>query len=84
MQLSFEYLVSADKLQWITVISQSVFFISVCLQATVDELMMKKNGSLTNNVSEKIYFLRVFYKILVLSPFFLSFFFLVIENVFYF
>ncbi|KAK7603153.1 hypothetical protein V9T40_003152 [Parthenolecanium corni] len=52
VQLSFEYLVSADKLQWITVISQSVFFISVCLQATVDELMMKKNGSLTNNMKK--------------------------------
>ncbi|KAJ8926848.1 hypothetical protein NQ314_020699 [Rhamnusium bicolor] len=44
LELSFEYLMSKDKLQWITISSEQAILISVCLQSLVDELLMKKNG----------------------------------------
>ncbi|KYB29604.1 sorting nexin-17 [Tribolium castaneum] len=44
LELSFEYLMSKDKLQWITVSSEQAILMSVCLQSLVDELLMKKNG----------------------------------------
>lgn len=49
VQLSFEYLINTDKLQWITIVSEYVFFLSVCLQSIVDELMLKKSGTFANN-----------------------------------
>jgi hypothetical protein len=35
---------SKDKLQWITVASEQAILMSVCLQAMVDELLLKKTG----------------------------------------
>jgi hypothetical protein len=51
VQLSFEYLMSANKLHWITVISEYVYVLSVCLQSIVDELMLKKNGNLAKVIN---------------------------------
>lgn len=57
VQLSFEYLISAEKLQWITVISEYVYLLSVCLQSIVDELMEKKTGNFSSKASScKKYF----------------------------
>lgn len=44
LELSFEYLMSKDKLQWITVTSDQAILMSVCLQSLVDELLVKKSG----------------------------------------
>ncbi|XP_025833735.1 sorting nexin-17 isoform X2 [Agrilus planipennis] len=44
LELSFEYLMSKDKLQWITITSEQAILMSVCLQSMVDELLIKKNG----------------------------------------
>lgn len=44
LELSFEYLMSKDKLQWITIASEQAILMSVCLQSLVDELLIKKNG----------------------------------------
>lgn len=44
LELSFEYLMSKDKLQWITISSDQAILMSVCLQSMVDELLMKRNG----------------------------------------
>lgn len=43
-ELSFEYLMSKDRLQWITVSSEQAILMSVCLQSMVDELLLKRNG----------------------------------------
>ncbi|XP_054156548.1 sorting nexin-17-like [Oppia nitens] len=43
-ELSFEYLLSKDQLQWITIISDQAILMSVCLQGMVEELLMKRNG----------------------------------------
>lgn len=44
LEISFEYLMAKDKLQWITIASEQAILISVCLQSMVDELLLKKNG----------------------------------------
>lgn len=44
LELSFEYLMSKDKLQWITITSEQAILMSICLQSLVDELLLKKNG----------------------------------------
>ncbi|CAH2050660.1 unnamed protein product, partial [Iphiclides podalirius] len=44
-ELSFEYLISKDHLEWITLRTEHAIFISVCLQSIVDELMRQKSGS---------------------------------------
>lgn len=44
-ELSFEYLISKDNLQWITLRTEHATFISVCLQSIVDELMRQKSGA---------------------------------------
>ncbi|KAF5274543.1 hypothetical protein FQA39_LY07155 [Lamprigera yunnana] len=44
LELAFEYLMSKDKLQWITISSEQSILMSVCLQSLVDELLLKKNG----------------------------------------
>lgn len=51
VQLSFEYLLAKDRLHWITIISEYAYLASVCLQAIVDELMLKRAASLSNKVS---------------------------------
>ncbi|XP_030748577.1 sorting nexin-17 isoform X2 [Sitophilus oryzae] len=45
LELSFEYLMSKDNLQWITITSEQAILMSVCLQSLVDELLIKKNGT---------------------------------------
>ncbi|XP_067929125.1 sorting nexin-17-like [Watersipora subatra] len=44
MELAIEYLLSKDNLKWITLQTNQAILISMCLQAMVDELMMKKSG----------------------------------------
>ncbi|XP_005096824.1 sorting nexin-17 isoform X2 [Aplysia californica] len=44
LELSFEYLMSRDHLQWISIISDQAMLMSMCLQNMVDELIMKKQG----------------------------------------
>ena len=56
LELSFEYLLSKDRLQWITVHSSQVIFLSLCLQSMVEELMRKNregiSGSCSSNFSQ--------------------------------
>ncbi|XP_030830080.1 sorting nexin-17 [Strongylocentrotus purpuratus] len=44
LELSFEYLVAKNKLQWVTIRSQQAILISLCLQSMVDELLLQKKG----------------------------------------
>lgn len=44
LELSFEYLMSKDQLQWITISSDQAILMSVCLQSMIDELLLKKVG----------------------------------------
>uniref|UniRef100_A0A665UYN6 PX domain-containing protein n=1 Tax=Echeneis naucrates TaxID=173247 RepID=A0A665UYN6_ECHNA len=44
LELAFEYLMSKDRLQWVTITSQQAIMMSICLQSMVDELMVKKSG----------------------------------------
>ncbi|OCT79213.1 hypothetical protein XELAEV_18030309mg [Xenopus laevis] len=44
LELAFEYLMSKDRLQWITISSPQAIMMSICLQSMVDELMVKKSG----------------------------------------
>ena len=39
------------KMQWITIASDQAILMSVCLQAMVDELLMKKTGSRKKQVT---------------------------------
>ncbi|XP_046383091.1 sorting nexin-17 [Ischnura elegans] len=43
-ELSFEYLLSKDRLQWVTVTSEQAILMSICLRDVVDELLLKRNG----------------------------------------
>ena len=44
LELAFEYLMSKDRLQWVTITSPQAIMMSICLQSMVDELMVKKSG----------------------------------------
>ncbi|UYV78387.1 SNX17 [Cordylochernes scorpioides] len=44
LELSFEYLMAKDKLQWINLVSDQAILMSVCLQGMVDELLLDKSG----------------------------------------
>uniref|UniRef100_A0A8D0CT28 Sorting nexin 17 n=1 Tax=Sander lucioperca TaxID=283035 RepID=A0A8D0CT28_SANLU len=44
LELAFEYLMSKDRLQWVTITSHQAIMMSICLQSMVDELMVKKSG----------------------------------------
>uniref|UniRef100_A0AAZ3PRY0 Sorting nexin-17 n=1 Tax=Oncorhynchus tshawytscha TaxID=74940 RepID=A0AAZ3PRY0_ONCTS len=44
LELAFEYLMSKDRLQWVTITSRQAIMMSICLQSMVDELMVKKSG----------------------------------------
>lgn len=44
MELSFEYLMAKNKLQWIAISSEHAMLMSVCLQSIVDELLNQKDG----------------------------------------
>ncbi|XP_011634224.1 sorting nexin-17 [Pogonomyrmex barbatus] len=41
LELSFEYLIARNELQWITIASDQAILMSVCLQAMIDELLQK-------------------------------------------
>jgi len=41
LELSFEYLIAKNELQWITVVSEQAILMSVCLQAMIEELLQK-------------------------------------------
>lgn len=41
LELSFEYLIARNELQWITIASEQAILMSVCLQAMIDELLQK-------------------------------------------
>lgn len=49
MELSFEYLMSKNCLQWVTIASEQAMLMSVCLQSMVDELLNQKDGNDFNN-----------------------------------
>ena len=42
--MAFEYLMSKDQLQWVTITSPQAIMMSICLQSMVDELMVKQSG----------------------------------------
>lgn len=44
MELSFEYLMPKNILQWITISHEQAMLMSVCLQSIVDELLNQKDG----------------------------------------
>jgi sorting nexin-17 len=44
LELSFEYLMSRDTMQWISIISDQAMLISTCIQSMVDELIMIKQN----------------------------------------
>lgn len=44
LELRFEYLMSADKMQWVTVVSSQAILMSLCLQSMVEELVRLKAG----------------------------------------
>ncbi|XP_077990465.1 sorting nexin-17-like [Glandiceps talaboti] len=54
LELSFEYLVARDKLQWISVQSDQAILISICLQGMVDELIMKKQGGRMKRPQDRV------------------------------
>ncbi|XP_008549065.2 sorting nexin-17 [Microplitis demolitor] len=49
LELSFEYLVAKNQLQWITISSDQSILMSVCLQSMIDELLLKHVNSPKNN-----------------------------------
>ncbi|CAK9802462.1 Sorting nexin-17 [Anthophora quadrimaculata] len=54
LELSFEYLMAKNQLQWVTITSEQAILMSVCLQAMIDELISKTVGSnKTQEVSQK-------------------------------
>lgn len=56
MELSFEYLMAKNTLQWITITSEHAMLISVCLQSIVDELLNQKDGhDLRQNIDTVIF-----------------------------
>lgn len=44
MELSFEYLMAKNTLQWISISSEHAILMSACLQSIVDELLNQKDG----------------------------------------
>jgi sorting nexin-17 len=61
LELSFEYLLSKDRLQWITVDSAQVIFLSLCLQSMVEELMRKQqDGGGGSSFPQVIHFWYLF------------------------
>lgn len=53
LELSFEYLIAKDKLQWISIFSEQAILMSVSLQSMVDELLLKKAGARIKQVCSK-------------------------------
>ena len=44
LELSFEYLVTPEKMEWVTVISHQAILMSMCLQSMVEELVRIRAG----------------------------------------
>lgn len=44
LELSFEYLLKRDQMQWITIFSDQAILMSLCLQSIVDEILRIKQG----------------------------------------
>ena len=44
LELSFEYLMNNQDLQWITVVSSQAILMSICLQSMVEELLRMKHN----------------------------------------
>ena len=44
LELSFEYLVTPDTLEWVTVVSHQAILMSMCLQSMVEELVRIRTG----------------------------------------
>ena len=44
LELSFEYLVTTDRLEWITIVSHQAILMSMCLQSMVEELVRIRGG----------------------------------------
>ncbi|KAL0967089.1 hypothetical protein UPYG_G00247680 [Umbra pygmaea] len=53
LELAFEYLMSKDRLQWVTITSPQAIMMSICLQSMVDELMVKKSGGSITKILRK-------------------------------
>ncbi|OAD60529.1 Sorting nexin-17 [Eufriesea mexicana] len=51
LELSFEYLIAKNQLQWVTITSEQAILMSVCLQAMIDELLSK---TVDNNKSQEV------------------------------
>ncbi len=45
LELSFEYLMNNEELQWVTVVSSQAILMSLCLQSIVEELLRIRSGS---------------------------------------
>ncbi|KAK2582721.1 hypothetical protein KPH14_004991 [Odynerus spinipes] len=45
LELSFEYLIARNQLQWITITSDQAILMSVCLQSMIDELLRSTDGN---------------------------------------
>jgi len=44
LELSFEYLVTSERLEWITIVSNQAILMSMCLQSMVEELVRLRSG----------------------------------------
>jgi len=44
LELSFEYLVTSERLEWITIVSHQAILMSMCLQSMVEELVRIRGG----------------------------------------
>jgi hypothetical protein len=45
LELSFEYLMNNQELQWVTIVSSQAILMSLCLQSIVEELLRMRNGA---------------------------------------
>ncbi|XP_043229978.1 sorting nexin-17-like [Amphibalanus amphitrite] len=55
LELSFEYLMSRDQLQWVRLASPQAVLMSVCLQALVEELLRRRKGLGIPRPGEKVH-----------------------------
>ncbi|XP_011305611.1 sorting nexin-17 [Fopius arisanus] len=53
LELSFEYLVARNQLQWITIVSEQAILMSVSLQGMIDELLTKGDESREQEIPGK-------------------------------
>ncbi|CAB4061409.1 SNX17 [Lepeophtheirus salmonis] len=53
LELSFEYLINNQTLQWVTIVSSQAILMSICLQSIVEELLRKKSRIHVKKAGEK-------------------------------